>query len=386
MSDNRKSDRVVFVGNIPYGLSEEQIVHIFGTVGQVLNFRLVHDQETGKPKGYGFVEFADVDSAHSAVRNLDKYQIMGRELRVDYSEKDKKGGAGGGNKDNENAPQDYRPADFNMTGQPQQNGYAMQPQQSNPIPNASSNGLPQLPPGVDVPPGLTCPDAISKTLSTLPPPQLLDILTQMKSLVMNDPARATELLKSAPQLSYAIFQALLLMGLVDTTVLSSVVEQVQQPPPQQVPPPQQHPIAPPTHMQQPHQQPQGLPPRPPMGMPQYGQPQIPTPQPPHAQQFPPHAQHSHQQNPNPYAGYPPPQHHTATPPVYNAAPYAPPQQQQAPPPPQAGMAAGADPEALLKQVLAMPQAEVDRLPPNERGQIMALKQQFGGMAGVGGAY
>ena len=41
------------------GLSEEQIIEIFSSAGKVLNFRLVYDRETGKPKGFGFAEYPD---------------------------------------------------------------------------------------------------------------------------------------------------------------------------------------------------------------------------------------------------------------------------------------------------------------------------------------
>ncbi len=45
------------------GLTEEQIIRIFSTAGKVLNFRLVYDRETGRPKGFGFVEFPDSGSS-----------------------------------------------------------------------------------------------------------------------------------------------------------------------------------------------------------------------------------------------------------------------------------------------------------------------------------
>lgn len=45
--------------NNSIGLTEEQIIRIFSSAGKVLNFRLVYDRETGKPKGFGFVEFPD---------------------------------------------------------------------------------------------------------------------------------------------------------------------------------------------------------------------------------------------------------------------------------------------------------------------------------------
>lgn len=48
-----RSLRSVFVGNIPYEATEEQLKDIFSEVGPVVSFRLVYDRETGKPKGYG---------------------------------------------------------------------------------------------------------------------------------------------------------------------------------------------------------------------------------------------------------------------------------------------------------------------------------------------
>lgn len=48
-----------------------------------LTFRLVYDRETGKPKGYGFCEYKDTETAQSAMRNLNGTEIHGRQLRVD---------------------------------------------------------------------------------------------------------------------------------------------------------------------------------------------------------------------------------------------------------------------------------------------------------------
>ncbi|KAI9868607.1 MAG: hypothetical protein M1813_004457 [Trichoglossum hirsutum] len=315
-----KAGRIVFVGNIPYGLTEEQITDIFSSVGRVLNFRLVYDRETGRPKGFGFAEYADPEIAASAVRNLNDYETMGRKLRVDFSHE-------GGDEDA--APSGYVP-------QPPMpsNGTGL-PSTQQPVPPST---LPPLPPGVDLPPNLSCPDAISRTLSTLPTPQLLDILSQMKGLVMADPAKATELLKQAPQLSYAIFQALLLMGLVDTSVLSSVVEQ-SVPPAQPASQPVSVQSAPPPPQQAAYQPflPTQLP----------AQVQVPTP-PIHSQPYPP----------------PPPQQPVQPPPA---------QQPQQP--------AGMDKAALIQQVLSLTPEQIAALPPAEQGQILLLRQQL--MAGGG---
>jgi cleavage stimulation factor subunit 2 len=281
----------------------------------------VYDRDTGRPKGFGFAEYADPEIAASAVRNLNDYETMGRKLRVDFSHE-------GGDEDA--APSGYVP-------QPPMppNGTGLPPVQS----TAQPSTLPPLPPGVDLPPNLTCPDAISRTLSTLPAPQLLDILSQMKGLVMADPSKATELLKQAPQLSYAIFQALLLMGLVDTSVLSSVIEQT-------VPP------------AQPASQPITVQPVPPPPQQAAYQPFLPT-QLPAQVQVPTPPLHT-----QPYA--PPPPQQPVQPPV--------PQQPQQQP-------VGMDKAALIQQVLSLTPEQIAALPPAEQGQIILLRQQL--MAGGG---
>jgi cleavage stimulation factor subunit 2 len=321
MPPNDKAGRVVFIGNIPYGGTEELIIETLGRVGQVLNFRLVYDKETGRPKGFGFAEFADADAAASAVRNLNDYEIMGRKLRVDWSNDN---GSGDNAPSTQNAPPP-------MNGQPPEVAQA----QAQP-----SSTLGPLPPGVDLPPNLTCPDAISRTLSTLPAPQLLDILSQMKGLVMTDPAKATELLRQAPQLAYAIFQSLLLLNLVDPSMLGALVETAPAPaaPPVQAPPqPQPTPIA-----------------RPPAGYP------MPPGYPPQAA-------------PTPPAGYP-------MPPGYppQAAPTPPQPYPYAQPPPQAQPAPTGN-EALYKQVMDLQPEVIAQLPPDQRNQIMQLRQML--MAG-----
>ena len=62
----RGGSNVVFVGNIPYDISEEQLIKVFSEVGRVVDFRLVSDREQGKFKGYGFCEYEDAETAASA--------------------------------------------------------------------------------------------------------------------------------------------------------------------------------------------------------------------------------------------------------------------------------------------------------------------------------
>ncbi|VDN33540.1 unnamed protein product [Cylicostephanus goldi] len=58
------------IGNISYEVPEDTIRQIFSKVGHVVHIKMVHDRETGKPKGYGFIEFLDVQTAELAIRNL----------------------------------------------------------------------------------------------------------------------------------------------------------------------------------------------------------------------------------------------------------------------------------------------------------------------------
>lgn len=84
----RPPSRVVFVGNIPWDRTEEDLKEIFSSVGPIRAFRMLHDRETGKSRGYGFCEFEDAETASSAIRNLNGYDVGGRFLRVDYAEND----------------------------------------------------------------------------------------------------------------------------------------------------------------------------------------------------------------------------------------------------------------------------------------------------------
>lgn len=211
-------------------------------------------------------------------------------------------------------------------------------------PALNGTSLPPLPAGIELPPGVSCPDAISRTLNILPPSQLLDVLSQMKSLVATDTPKAIELLHQAPQLSYAIFQALLLMGLVSTDALASVVEQHSAAAPIPAPPTVQ--ATAPQHQ------------------PQYQQPPLPIPG---QGQYP--------------TSYPPPPPHISgqisTPPTHGLA-YPPPPLQQYQPPPATPQQP--DTEALMQQVMAMPQSLIDQLPPAERAQLLALRASFGAQA------
>ncbi|PWY99514.1 hypothetical protein BCV70DRAFT_119840 [Testicularia cyperi] len=263
-----RGSRVVFVGNIPYDMSEEQLTEVFREVGKVVGFRLVNDRETGKFKGYGFCEFEDPETAASAVRNLNEVEVGGRPLRISFADIDPlmegrstqhgqfdqdelrrraaaagragrpgnfghagRGGWQGARPDAGFGQRHQSGGGFGAAG----GGYGAPGGYGGGAPPAGPGGYgaapggaattlpPNLPPGVPLPPGVGSTDAITQTLATLPPNQLLDIMSQMKSLVTTSPDQARALLTGHPQLAYALFQAMLMMNVVDPEILQRIL-------------------------------------------------------------------------------------------------------------------------------------------------------------------
>ncbi|KAH7730898.1 Protein R06C1.4 [Aphelenchoides avenae] len=75
----------VYAGNLPYSATEDSIGNYFSSVGHVTNVRVVYDRETNRPKGFGFVEFADQQGAQNAVDQLNGMDFQGRPLRVNHA-------------------------------------------------------------------------------------------------------------------------------------------------------------------------------------------------------------------------------------------------------------------------------------------------------------
>ena len=71
----------IYVGNLPWSATEEQVRELFGQYGEVLNVKLVSDRDTGRARGFGFVEMEDAD-AEKAIEALENFSFGGRTLRV----------------------------------------------------------------------------------------------------------------------------------------------------------------------------------------------------------------------------------------------------------------------------------------------------------------
>ena len=75
----------IFVGNVHTNTTDEQLREIFCVVGTVKNVRILVDKETGRGKGYAFVEYTNMDSVNAAIRLLDKTELHGRALKVSHA-------------------------------------------------------------------------------------------------------------------------------------------------------------------------------------------------------------------------------------------------------------------------------------------------------------
>lgn len=74
----------VYVGGLPYDLTEGDVICIFSQYGEIVNVNLVRDKDTGKSKGFAFLCYEDQRSTILAVDNLNGAKVLGRALRVDH--------------------------------------------------------------------------------------------------------------------------------------------------------------------------------------------------------------------------------------------------------------------------------------------------------------
>ncbi len=89
VSSNRRSHAIstkVFVGNLNFRTTEEQLSETFSVVGEVRNVHIPTDRETGRPRGFAFVEFSSGHEAAQAIERFDGQELDGRKLRVNLAQ------------------------------------------------------------------------------------------------------------------------------------------------------------------------------------------------------------------------------------------------------------------------------------------------------------
>jgi len=169
------------VGNIPFDATEQQLIEFLSVAGEVVNFKIAYDRESGKPKGYGFCEFKDPRMAESAIRNLNGQDFLGRALRIDTADADslRKG----------------RKGRSNMSKQ---------------RPKSSAKKTV---------------DEITAVVDALSPKEKIEILAQMKQLISDNEQGARDLLSENPQLAQALLLIQMSFDLVTADDIKKLTEE-----------------------------------------------------------------------------------------------------------------------------------------------------------------
>ncbi|MGZ3764125.1 MAG: RNA recognition motif domain-containing protein [Mucilaginibacter sp.] len=90
----------IFVGSLPFKIEEADLKELFEAFGEVNSVKIINDRETGRSKGFGFVEMADDEAAKKAIADLNGSEVGGRNIVVNQAEdkkpRDNSRGFGGG--------------------------------------------------------------------------------------------------------------------------------------------------------------------------------------------------------------------------------------------------------------------------------------------------
>jgi cleavage stimulation factor subunit 2 len=314
----------IFVGNLAFNTTEEQLHQVFSEIGRVLNVRMVTDQETGKLRGFAFVEFEEPEAALLAIRNMNEYELNGRRLRVNFSNSSHLEALAG-------------KLGMDLSQQTQQRA------QSKQGPAAAASA------------GTT---AVADALRSFSKGEMYDVIAKLKEIADRDPDEARRIIAGHPQLPEALLFLMSKLdmvktplpeaaGVLPTTIpVAAVAARPADPraaataaaaaaPPRQDPRQQAAaPRADPRQRVDPRQQQRAPPPPPPRSME--------PPPPPRSMEPPPPPPMQQQQ---PYGAMPP----------------------QVPP--------GIDP-ALAQQVMSMTIEQIQQLPPDKQQSIMQLRQHI----------
>ena len=165
------------------------------------------DRDTGKLKGYGFCEFMDLAVAESAKRNLNGREYNGRQLRVDFAGD---GDAAAEKKTEKRQGAAATPLHYDT---PMGNATASSAQQQMHAAGLGGGGM----------------DAVTARLAEMSPAQLFSVMNQLKTLTQQNQSQARQLLVGNPQLTLALFQAQLALGM--TKPPAAMVAAAAPPPP-----------------------------------------------------------------------------------------------------------------------------------------------------------
>lgn len=205
-SNQQQQKHDIFVGNLAFNTTEDQLHQAFSEIGRVLKVRMVTDLETGKPRGFAFVEFEDPQAALSAIRNMNDYELNGRRIRVNFSNSSHLEALAG--KLGMDMPSN------NNTGS-----------SSNSNQNQSRSGGG----------GGGGTDAVAQALKSMSKGEMYDVVKRLKEIADRDPDEARRILSGHPQLPEAILFLMSKLEMIQTPVPTATATSL--PPGSIAPPP-----------------------------------------------------------------------------------------------------------------------------------------------------
>lgn len=75
----------IYAGNLSYRMTEDSLKELFEQHGEVTSVKIIRDRETGRAKGFGFVEMSDKEKAENAIKKLDGAEVEGRNIKVNFA-------------------------------------------------------------------------------------------------------------------------------------------------------------------------------------------------------------------------------------------------------------------------------------------------------------
>jgi RNA recognition motif-containing protein len=86
----------IYVGNMNFNLKNEDLFNLFSQFGEVSSAKIINDRETGRSKGFGFVEMESSEEGLKAIASLNEFEVLGRKLIVNEARPQERPGGGGG--------------------------------------------------------------------------------------------------------------------------------------------------------------------------------------------------------------------------------------------------------------------------------------------------
>lgn len=93
-------EKNLYVGNLPYSVTDTTLNELFSKFGEVVSAKVITDADSGRSKGFGFVEMSTTDEAKKAIEQLDNTELDGRNIKVNESKPKSDTRTGGGGRGN----------------------------------------------------------------------------------------------------------------------------------------------------------------------------------------------------------------------------------------------------------------------------------------------